>query len=283
MSKELNKIQVEKFIETWRITPEARLAPELASVHNESKAIPDSSTFEITDQGLLDPKTGLPIKNFIRRDTPLYRREYKILEKLEEWTKKLEETKQEDNITIWLSPPYPGKYPCAKITLNGILYDPKDEKKYLISTYIRFGDRTTNTLDIVPDSNITDTETQRETLFVMSQDEANKILEHIKSKYPIHTQEDENLLNTQIQGYIKDIKNGVPTAQIIQRMDQNNFFGEFDLTCHPQVGFSDYLTLNMPKSEAKFVRNCGNCGAIINSFISAGYICKKCGGVYKGC
>lgn len=35
--------------------------------------------------------------------------------------------------------------------------------------------------------------------------------------------------------------------------------------------------------EGKFVHNCGNCGAPIFSVISAGYVCSRCGGTYKGC
>lgn len=35
--------------------------------------------------------------------------------------------------------------------------------------------------------------------------------------------------------------------------------------------------------EGKFVHNCGNCGAPIYANISAGYICPRCKGIYKGC
>ncbi len=35
--------------------------------------------------------------------------------------------------------------------------------------------------------------------------------------------------------------------------------------------------------EGKFVHNCGNCGTPIFAVISAGYVCSKCGGTYKGC
>lgn len=37
------------------------------------------------------------------------------------------------------------------------------------------------------------------------------------------------------------------------------------------------------KDTGKFVRNCGNCGTPINTIISKGYICPKCGGIYEGC
>jgi len=43
------------------------------------------------------------------------------------------------------------------------------------------------------------------------------------------------------------------------------------------------LPLFSSEGEKKFVKNCGNCGAPINNYISKGYICPHCGGVYEGC
>lgn len=39
---------------------------------------------------------------------------------------------------------------------------------------------------------------------------------------------------------------------------------------------------NLRLSEGKFVKNCGNCGKEINSYIPKGYQCT-CGGIYQGC
>jgi len=37
------------------------------------------------------------------------------------------------------------------------------------------------------------------------------------------------------------------------------------------------------ETQSKYVKKCGNCGAIIEGYISSGYICPHCGGMYKGC
>lgn len=46
---------------------------------------------------------------------------------------------------------------------------------------------------------------------------------------------------------------------------------------------SDGTIVSESTAEGKFVRNCGCCGIPINKVIPRGYICRVCGGEYKGC
>ena len=53
---------------------------------------------------------------------------------------------------------------------------------------------------------------------------------------------------------------------------------------HTQVDVEGNSQLKaLSSGEAKYVKRCGNCGAMIEKRISAGYTCSECGGVYKGC
>lgn len=275
MSKETNTQTTASFIRIWYKNPD-RLEPELRSVHNETNRIPDPSIFIITNKGLIDPKTNKPVREFIRNDTSFYKREFKVFETLESWAKDAE-----DDIAVWISPPYPEKYPCAKATFSRVSYDWQGTK-YLQNTSILFGDEKTTRLDIFPNPKINNLEKLREVIFVIDEKTALKAIKKIQT-LGAHFEENEESLNKEIIEYIKDIKAGTPPSLIIAGMQTTGFLGNHPISCSPAMGFSDYLSTQVTKIDTKFVRNCGNCGAIINSFISAGYICPKCGGVYKGC
>lgn len=57
--------------------------------------------------------------------------------------------------------------------------------------------------------------------------------------------------------------------------------------CSMSIGFgTDKFGNSVAKfglGGEKYVKNCGNCGAVIEAHISKGYVCKNCSGVYEGC
>ena len=89
------------------------------------------------------------------------------------------------------------------------------------------------------------------------------------------------------------IKEGASSYSIYQEMQRSGFIGEYSISCSSLSQSSSLPTFSehtLSKSgvinfseSAKFVKRCGNCGKEINSFISRGYRCSACGGVYEGC
>jgi Zn finger protein HypA/HybF involved in hydrogenase expression len=75
--------------------------------------------------------------------------------------------------------------------------------------------------------------------------------------------------------------------RIYQIAYKQGLIGDFPESCPKMVKtafntiYEDSLILN--PGEAKYVKNCGNCGITIEAIISKGYKCKRCGGEYKGC
>ena len=61
-----NKETVLDFIDTWRQNPQ-RLHVELGSLSNETHRLPDNFHFLVSEEGLVDPETGVLVKKVIDR------------------------------------------------------------------------------------------------------------------------------------------------------------------------------------------------------------------------
>lgn len=96
--------------ETLRVVSEHQASEAL-----ESHRKPDPYPFPIID-GLLIYSNGLPVKDQIKRGTPLLDREYRIVEELEDWA-----NRNKGGVFVWVSAPYPGEYPIAKVVISEIL------------------------------------------------------------------------------------------------------------------------------------------------------------------
>lgn len=95
--------------ETLRVTSE-----HIASEARESHRLSDPYIFAIID-GTLVYSNGRPIKDQISGNGAPFDKEYKIVEDLENWAN----TNQEGAF-LWVSAPYPGKYPITKVIASEI-------------------------------------------------------------------------------------------------------------------------------------------------------------------
>jgi hypothetical protein len=277
-----NKEVAYQFITTWRDKSQGRLEAELTSFSNESNRRPDSYFFEFEDGKLIDPQTKRPIFEFIDKKTKLGKKEAVALQKLEIWM-----GENDGGISFWISPPFEGKYPCSKIIISKIVYT-WEGKKVLTNSAILFDANGDECLTIYPEGQIENPEILRTTP-VFSEDSEEAILKVLNriEKYTKHKSinlkiEEESLF------FARMISGGYGKEQIVYEMQKTGFLGNFSLSCATtSQTFSEYVVANsnvINNSEnGKFVKNCGNCGANINSVIQKGYRCPSCGGIYEGC
>lgn len=277
-----NKEVAYQFITTWRDKDPARLGAELTSFSNESNRRPDSYHFEVSEGVLIDPHTKRPIADFIEKETPLGKLEVGVAEKLGDWARN-----SESGVAFWISPPFEKRYPCSKVIISKIAYAWSGQK-ILLNSAILFDANEKDCLSIAPGGNIKDPEKLRETLFLAKDDEE-AILEMLEKVNRYTKQKRENI-NTKNESvfFARMISDGFSAKRIVDEMHQSGFLGNFDPSCTSQKPtFSEYMVANSSITNSsetgKFVKNCGNCGAEINSVIQKGYRCPNCGGIYEGC
>lgn len=279
-----NKETVLGFIDTWRQNPQ-RLHAELGSLSNETHRIPDGFHYFVSEQGLVDPETGALIKDVIDKESPLGQTEFRFLETLEDWAKE-----NDEGTGLWLSAPYPGRYPCSKAIIYQLAYSWEDQK-VLSNSAILFDTTATETLNLaekITQKKLEDEEKLRESLIVL-EDEPTLInsLELIN----LYFQPDEvspEKINRQISYFEEMITEGVPVYTIASEMERSGFVGKHAISCPSgSLTFSEHTLKNSQvasvSESGKYIINCGNCGTPINSVISAGYRCSSCGGIYEGC
>ncbi len=261
---------VERFIHSWNSvnTNPSRLVAEIKSLYNETNRYPDNYHFNVKDARLIDPETGRPILEFIAPGL-----EMEIARKLESWASTADE-----GIAYWISPKLKGLYPCNKIIIHQIAYDLNGNKVVLNSAILFDGD-------------IKSPEEIRKILFTApdNNDVLINILSWIEklSGEKIKKSDTNKNLTIEATDFARQIMTNVDPKTIVKTMLNSGFLGNNPISC--PLSFSNHASIRsfifLPKNAegGKFVKKCGNCGIDINDFISAGYVCKNCGGVYKGC
>ncbi len=259
------------FIPGWENQDSKRVVAELISLSRETKREPDTYHFEVNDGVLIDPETQKPVLDFIHPGI-----EYSIARQLQSWA-----DNNQEGLAFWVSPPLPGKYPCAKAIIHRIAYT-LEGKKVVLNSAILF--------DATPDN----PENLRKTLFT-AEDREETIFEILKWVRDISKQEIENgsnfaTIKEQAEYFAERMATGASPCSIIKEMKQIGFLGQNSISCSTSAGspsFSEFILgrsniISNPET-GKFVKNCGNCGTPINTIISKGYTCPKCGGIYEGC
>lgn len=266
MSAENVETTTFRFIKRWRGTNPNRLTAELVSISKETKRRPDVYHFGIQNDLLIDPETGKPVLDFI---TPGV--EYDIAEKLQTWA-----VNNDEGLAWWISPRN-NKYPCEKIIIHTIAYTP-DGKKAVLNSAILF------------DAELENPEKLRKTFFTAKDTEENlsKIIAWVEevSGKKIGLTPPQIETRKQAEHLAKQIEIGVDPNSIIKEMGALNFLGNNPISCPPSGSFGFMVSHSFVTNLSelgKFVRRCGQCGAVINAFITKGYRCPHCGGVYEGC
>ncbi len=246
------------------------LTTRLLSISNETNRTPDSRPYLIQDGVLIDEDTGDPILSHIAPGV-----EYQIAQELQ---KRVAET--EEGVFIWHSPKLEGVYPCNKTMIYQIVYNEKMQKVLLYSA-------------ILYDGEIPKPEEQRGVLISAPDEDETYFavltwIESVSHKKP-EVLQPTNRSNAEY--FAEKIRAGIAPELVVQEMQTSGFLGENPISC--PVGMKTFANLSTsgarlliysPASgEKKYVKNCGNCGASINGYMSAGDHCPKCDGVYEGC
>jgi len=271
-----------RFIVVWNQNP-LRIAPELASFYNETNRIPDKYHLMVGPDGFIDPETNMPVEIFITDKTSdTGKKEFEVYKKLFNWA-----DKNDEGIAVWFSPALENKYPCNKAVVSKIAYDPETMQKVILNGAILFGNEAELCIEafsvIAPEiKEIKDPELLRNMLITLD------------DKFDLSPLSEFFASHTPNQGvaYLEDIKDKVqiitamikcgdnPTLVALE-MQRQGLIGHYPVSCPPMT-FSEYALARTNIIDAKFVKNCGNCGKPINAYICKGYKCS-CGGVYGGC
>lgn len=269
---------------------------DLLTIYFETHREVDSYFYQVGKDDLIAPQTGEPIRQFIDTSTPVGKREGAVYEQLFSWSKKAE-----SGVAVWVSPPTGERSQAMKVILHEVVG--KGREKFILNRVIlddktshqavdlanRFSAHSTNSRALY-----TDPEKVRAQLFTMQEGmgvvdllklfvEDQNLIEQVQTGEDLLVREK---LMEEAQRYSDKIHAGVSAATVYQSMASDGFIGEHDMTCPPSEGqtFSEYTASNaIVLGEAKFVRNCGHCGVAIGARISAGYRCKSCRQVYRGC
>jgi hypothetical protein len=145
MSLKENLQTAKNFVDNgWRNAERTRIVEEIISTSNETHRQADTWNYNVDEDGLFIISGGrkVYIKDVVKRSGSPERQEFETLEKLESWAKD-----SESGTVAWISPPYPGKYPCSKLMLHQISYEFGTLQKTIRSVAILFDSSETATLN----------------------------------------------------------------------------------------------------------------------------------------
>lgn len=258
---------------------EETIRGNLTTVFKESHRIPDNWKFSIKDKGLFDVgRNGYVhdiVKEYPHPNLYLRKLEDSIIEAMDMWA-----VSDQEGYLVWISPSFINHYPCHKIEI--IYKDPSVRETSNI--VILFDGSQKICMDVVkqifPEFNeIKNAEDLRNSILIKPDLDIDQIIE-IVGPY-IHT-DDVNVDNPEkeIERIAKLATSGVNQKIIAYEMDRIGLIGNRSFSC---PGLSGILGQRSNILEAKYVKNCGICGTVIEAYITKGYTCKSCSGVYEGC
>ena len=224
----------------------------------------------------------MPVEGFITDKTSYAgKKEFEVYKKLFNWA-----DRNDEGIAIWFSPALENKYPCNKVIVSKIAYDPETMQKVLLSGAILFGKNAELCLEaasiIAPEINeIKDPEFLRDMLITLGDADLSALSDFLSFHTPNRGVAYLENVNAKVQTITAMITRGTNPFLVALEMQKQGLIGPYPVSCPPMT-FSEYALAKTNIIEVKFVKNCGNCGKPINAYICKGYKCS-CGGVYEGC
>ncbi len=290
----------EKFIRTGikSLTQPDLQRDHLLSTFKETHRLKDEYTYFCDNKGLYwltDKLEKIYIQDVTSRPTNVRSKEGYVLDQLEMWAKYADE-----GFSIWFSPDKnsSGGYPCSKVIFHKISYEiserfsePQkavaicsiniDVPAHLIAQKLA---------DIFGRDDIRDLEKLREVLLVPDGQQMTEVINIIQSI-------NSNLLDPKFGMseiklrektiYIRDqINLGVDPYIVALEARQQGILGNYSISC-AEGGIASLINNKLNEQnpiilEGTYAKNCGMCGAVIESYITPGYVCKSCGEMYKG-
>lgn len=292
--------------EAWQHQPLDVAKENLASELQEYQKIPDPYYFSIGSSGkLLDPRTKMPIQEFIVARNIIEEREYQAFLKIQEWAKD-----NNSGVILWISPPdHKSGYFCSKFTISELI-NKAGEKRLHNTAILNFEDGQAClkiAQKISPSSSINNPEELRSTLISVELPlgvtwvnflerhippkgvwEQIKTLTHEKKKQDARRIAEEAVgLITKNKTFAKEIKIKVKLDSPAKEYYEDPCFLSDSYSCPPGNTILNAGSVFLEYSQifqerGKFIKKCGTCGKEINKIIKPGYKCS-CGGMYKGC
>ena len=299
--------EIAKFLPYWIDKPKSQVVEEIASYSLETKRVPDPYYFLINTYGkLISPQTGRFVEDSVERQSPVGQLEYQALLKIQEWT-----MKDEKSTCLWISPPYPGKYPVAKIIVSekvnrgsremlfnrAILLDFDNQECLVLAQKLASIDNGSSTFTSPEDL-------RAQPIFLNSKDQKNwltllrrhvngdKVWDTIESGEDIMKKDEvlkkASIIYQKLFGHRSLCPSGYDDfrlKKVVKKAQLMDLFGTSLVSCPPSslTAFETFSKNAFLLPESKFVKNCGQCGAKIEKVISAGFRCPCCGGTYEGC
>lgn len=279
MTSERNLRTIEEFVPGWRSTPDQLRTAGIISVFKETHRLVDNWPYYSDGGGIFvwsgnegQERSKVYIKDVISKEGYPESIEADVLAQLENWISKTDE-----GSAIWVSPPYPGKYPCSKIIIHQVAYEPGTLEKVILNSAILFDASEADTLGLLhrlfpQTKDIRNLEELRSIIIFPGSDfDLNFLLQEISCL-------DENVLRARQQitqedliagaNYISGLISSDTNARLVAyEMRRLGLLGRFPISC-PSLGIS------LPFSE--FI---GGVFSIEDQYGSLQFACPKCGGI----
>ncbi len=265
MSIQENLRVSETFVRSWRQNP-SRIEPEVISLSNETNRRPDRYFLELSDtEQLVDPETKRPVK--IDTQSYLGEKEFEIFGKLQNAAQALDEGN-----FVWISPEYPGRYPCTKIIFHQIAYKLNGEKALLCSAILCNLNSAAllEIADNLDDQKHKDIEELRSKLFLTDENKLASLwkklskFQNLKLSFPS---------KPEIEYFAGKIRSGDNPFAVVQEMARTGIIGQHSISCAAgQTGtFSELIVNRTITPESGNI--CHKCGTTVG--VACGW-CKEC-------
>lgn len=290
----LEQSTLAKFNTQWEGKSPEQIALELASLRQETHHDCDSYYFLVGKDDFISPETGQSVGQYIKDNTPVREKERIVYDDLYKWAKN-----NEGGLTAWVSPPSESLFPGTKIILHQICKRGREKlvlnRAFLVDIKAEEAVDIANRLAAVSENaeeKYSDPEKVRTKLFNFRSDmgliallklfvDDPELFEQIQTGHDLAMRE--QVLKMAWQ-YTRQIQDGVSVDKLYRGMINGGFIGQYDISCPTAGTFSDYIIGHSLIHEGyKLVKNCGQCGVLIDKLIKKGYRCSNCNGEYQGC
>lgn len=263
----------------------------VASEVLETNRIPDPYIFLVNRYGRLTLRDGTIVETNIDTTNQLGQIEMRAFEQIQTWAA----DRNRKDRALWFSSPYPGIYPNSKVIISeklenefgilnrAVVLDINEKRLIELANNNQTNTKFTNSIQL-----------RSTPLFLNHQEFLHwfKELEKITDQTEYMKSGQDLIIKSNIVVQVEDIQSSIEVYsssdskfnQIMQRAKENKMYGEYSPSCPVvlKTAFSEMFNNSLIIGDGKYVKNCGNCGRMIEKKIKKGYKCT-CGGEYKGC
>lgn len=281
--------ELRESISVWRSKPRLQVIEEISSLSLESRRIPDPYFFDfdkVTGK-LISPQTGCLVEDSVQNDTPLQKAEFQALLEIQAFV-----TDSDSGKSFWISPPFPGVYPTAKLIVSEI--ETSGQNKRLFNRAILFDGNSEICHQmakiLTEDGDSFEIQNLRSTPIFWSGEVDTDWLTLVEEFLLEESQPEQIRNGTDFQekqvtlkfsGMLYDkliLSAGFDDGEIKKEV-ATGMFGNFSISCPHMVTPINRFKENSDKSA--FVRKCPYCKKSIMRVISKGFHCS-CGETYLG-